>query len=80
MRRLLSAAPAVAMLAIGPIAHADTSTHLVPMCSADGPRLLLLPGAPAPPAKQREERQASLCAHATCPREFRLERRPRARP
>ena len=71
--RCLATAPALTMLMLAPIAHA--TPHVLPFCGSAA--VLPLPVLAMPPAKKREERQASLCAHATCPRELRFERRQR---
>ena len=68
----VAAAPALAMLALAPVAHGTAMDPFLPMCG-DGP-FLASPDLAVPPAKKREQRQASLCAHATCPRELRLGR------
>lgn len=68
----IAAAPALAMLAAAPVAH-GTAIHALAACG-DG-AVLPLPALALPPAKKREQRQATLCAHAACPRELRLGRR-----
>ena len=73
--RCLGSAPALAMLTLAPVAH-GAAPHSLPICGTAAP-LLPLPALAFPPAKKREERQAALCAHATCPRELRVGRRQR---
>lgn len=68
--------PAVATMAVAPVAAAQAG-QWVTICTGEGARLIRLAGLPALPREEREERMESLCAHATCPRPLRLERKGR---
>lgn len=79
MRRALPALPALLMLAAAPVAAAMPGVHLVSMCTAQGPRLVLVEGPdPSRPADERHPAQMG-CAHAVCPREILPDRQSRRR-
>lgn len=65
--RALIAVPALLMLTAAPLAVAMPRLHLVSMCTAEGPQLVLLEG--EGPTRPANERRLS-CAHALCPREI----------
>ena len=77
--RAALALPAVLMLATAPLSAAAPG-HLVPMCTAAGPQLVLIGGEdPAAPPADRDQRSGMTCAHALCPREILPGRKDRSR-
>ena len=65
--RALPTVPALMLLAAAPMAAAMPRLHLVSMCTAAGPQLVLIEG--EDPTRPADERRLS-CAHALCPREI----------
>jgi hypothetical protein len=58
-------------LAAAPVAAAAPGGHLISLCTAEGPRLILLEGPdPAAPDRDRHGQAQTGCAHALCPREL----------
>jgi hypothetical protein len=74
--RAVGALPGLAavMLVASPVAAIAPDAHVTAVCTGKGTRLMLAPSAPPSPIRKDEERPG-LCAHATCPREIRSERR-----
>jgi hypothetical protein len=74
--RSIAALPAVAMLAFSPAAAAQPGHMWVELCGRDGRVSIPLTSVPG---NAPDDRQHASCAHATCPREDRLEREARNR-
>src|ERR1700754_1418568 len=68
--RVLFAFPALALLASAPLPAATPDLHLVPMCTAEGPRLVRVEGEDPLRPRQDHDHGQMACAHALCPREI----------
>ncbi len=68
--RALLAVPAVLMLAASPLSASPSHLLLVPMCTAEGPRLVPLGDDRDRGPDDRRGHGQIACAHALCPREL----------
>ena len=78
--RVAIALPALLVLAAAPVSAAMPGLHLISICTAEGPQLVLLEGPdPASPDRDRLGHMQMACAHALCPRELLPVRKARSR-
>ena len=73
------AAAAVAALAAAPIAAAIPNHQWVPVCTAEGVRLVAFDAGQDDPDRTPDDGPGG-CAHFACPREIRSDGKARARP
>lgn len=78
--RCLPALAALLMLTASPLSAAMPHLHLISMCTAEGPQLVLAEGEDPtrPPGDDRSHAQMG-CAHALCPRATLPDRKGRSR-
>ncbi len=77
--RIALAMPALLMQLTAPLSAAAPGLHLIPMCTAEGPRLVAIGGEdPATPPADHDRQGGMTCAHALCPRELLPGRKARA--
>lgn len=76
MRRVGAGLALAASMLVGvsPVLATLPETIWFKLCSGTESRWVAMPGQPAPP---RDDGDRGLCAHATCPREQRIDRKAR---
>lgn len=65
---------AAGMLVVSPVTAAAPGVHLIAVCTGEGTRLMIASAVPSAP-ERKDDKGAGVCAHATCPREIRADRR-----